>query len=98
MISILLARCNAFLRSLADGNGVFAKTVVTVVEKKPSSLSLATVYCGFHRSCDTPKKVTFFQEKTNLCATVAVRVWFGPAPHIRGAHTHAVPAVVRLTS
>ena len=32
MISILLARCNAFLRSLADGNGVFAKTVVTVVE------------------------------------------------------------------
>ena len=43
------------------------------------------------------KKVTFYQEKTNLCATVAVRAWFGPAPHIRGAHTHAVPAVVRLT-
>ena len=24
--------------------------------------------------------------------------WFGPAPHVRGAHAHAVPAVVRLSS
>ena len=24
------------------------------------------------------------------------RAWFGPAPHVRGAYTHAVPAVVRL--
>ena len=43
-------------------------------------------------------KPTFNQEKPQPCATVAVRAWFGPAPHIRGAHTHAVPAVIRLTS
>ena len=50
-----------------------------------------------------PQRLAFSQKpateaKHQPCATVAVRAWFGPAPHIRGAHTHAVPAVVRLTS
>ena len=47
--------------------------------------------------CYHIKKATYLQEKYNLCATVAVRAWFGPAPHVRGAHDRAVPAVVRLT-
>ena len=56
--------------------------------------------------CDLPRvppklshQISAFSQrkKTNLCATVAVRAWFGPAPHVGGARTHAVPAVVRLT-
>ena len=48
-----------------------------------------------------PKNPNFLQEPpppTPPCATVAVRAWFGPTPHIRGTHTHAVPEVARLTS
>ena len=49
-------------------------------EANYSKVNSNRTYCGFHRSCDTQKEVTFSQEKSNLCATVAV-TGHGLAPH-----------------
>ena len=53
-------------------------------------------YCGFHRSCDIKHKSLFSKKKPTVRNCDCNRAWFGPAPHVRGAYTHAVPAVVRL--
>ena len=46
---------------------------------------------------DTPLNKSNKLKLTKIRNGGCDRAWFGPAPHVRGACTRAVPAVVRLT-